>query len=160
MKIRKATLKDLEAIWGIFHEVIKTGDTYVFDPKTPKEDLHKHWFASYMHTYVLEESNKIYGTYILKPNQIDLGSHVANCSYMVHPDARRIGYGETMCKHSLKEARKLGFIAIQFNMIVSTNIPAVRLWEKMGFEIVGTIPDAFNHSTKGYVDGYIMYRKL
>jgi ribosomal protein S18 acetylase RimI-like enzyme len=79
---------------------------------------------------------------------------------MVHPDARRIGYGETMCKHSIKEARKLGFKAIQFNMIVSTNIPAVRLWEKMGFEIVGTIPDAFNHSTKGYVDAYVMYRKL
>jgi len=160
MRIRKATLKDMEAIWEIFHEVIKTGDTYVFDPKTPKEDLHKHWFASYMHTYVLEENNKIYGTYILKSNQIDLGSHVANCSYMVHPDARRIGYGEAMCKHSINEARKLGFKAIQFNMIVSTNIPAVRLWEKMGFEIVGTIPDAFNHSTKGYVDAFIMYRKL
>ena len=160
MKIRKATLKDLEAIWGIFHEVIKTGDTYVFDPKTPKDDLHKHWFASYMHTYVLEENNKIQGTYILKSNYIDLGSHVANCSYMVHPDARRQGYGEAMCKHSIKEARKLGFKAIQFNMIVSTNIPAVRLWEKMGFEIVGTIPDAFNHSAKGYIDAYVMYRKL
>jgi L-amino acid N-acyltransferase YncA len=160
MKIRKANNKDFDAIWEIFHQVIKTGDTYVFDPETPKQNLSKHWFAAYMHTYVLEDENKIYGTYILKPNQIDLGSHVANGSYMVHPDARRKGFGEAMCMHSIKEAKKLGFEAIQFNMIVSTNNPAIALWKKMGFEIIGTIPDGFKHLSKGFVDAYIMFRKL
>jgi L-amino acid N-acyltransferase YncA len=160
MKIRKATDKDFESVWEIFHLVIKTGDTYVFNPDTPKKDLRKHWFASYMKTYVLEDQNRIYGTYILKPNQIDLGSHIANGSYMVHPDARRKGFGEAMCMHSIKEAKKLGFKAIQFNMIVSTNNPAIALWKKMGFEIIGIIPDGFKHFSKGFVDAYIMFRKL
>ncbi len=160
MKIRKATNNDVDSVWEIFHAVIKKGDTYVFDPETPKQDLNKHWFAQNMFTYVLENNNIIYGTYILKPNQIDLGSHVANGSYMVHPNARRQGFGDAMCNHSIKEARKLGFKAIQFNMIVSTNKPAIELWKKLGFEIVGTIPDGFNHLTKGYIDVYIMYKKL
>ena len=158
--IRKAIKRDIDAVWEIFHEVIKTGDTYVFDPKMLKCDLNKHWFASYMHTYVLESNKKISGTYILKPNQIDLGSHIANGSYMVHPNAQRKGFGEAMCVHSIEEAKKLGFKAIQFNMIVSTNKPAIKLWNKMGFEIVGTIPDGFNHLTEGYIDAYIMYKKL
>jgi L-amino acid N-acyltransferase YncA len=160
MKIRKATNNDVDSVWEIFHAVIKKGDTYVFDPETPKQDLNKHWFAQNMFTYVLENNNIIYGTYILKPNQIDLGSHVANGSYMVHPNTRRQGFGDSMCNHSIKEARKLGFKAIQFNMIVSTNKPAIELWKKLGFEIVGTIPDGFNHLTKGYIDVYIMYKKL
>lgn len=160
MKIRKATNNDVDSVWEIFHEVIIKGDTYVFDPETKKHDLNKHWFATNMHTYVLEKNNKIWGTYILKPNQIDLGSHIANGSYMVHSNARRQGFGEAMCNHSLKEAGKLGFKAIQFNMIVSTNKPAIKLWKKLGFEIVGTIPNGFNHLTKGYIDAYIMYKKL
>jgi len=160
MVIRKAIENDFEAIWEIFHLVIQTGDTYVFNPDTPKTDLIKHWFAPYMYTYVLEDHEKVCGTYILKANQIDLGSHVANGSYMVHPDARRNGYGEAMCKHSIEEARKLGFKAIQFNMIVSTNEPAVALWKKMGFEIIGTIPGGFRHLSKGFVDAYIMFKKL
>ena len=160
MIIRRAIEKDYDSIWEIFRIVIKTGDTYVFNPATQEKDLKKHWFAPYMHTYVLEDQNIIYGTYILKPNQIDLGSHVANGSYMVHPDARRKGYGEAMCKHSIEEATRLGYKAIQFNMIVSTNSPAIALWKKMGFDIIGTIPGGFRHLSKGFVDAYIMFRKL
>jgi L-amino acid N-acyltransferase YncA len=160
MIIRKATEKDFESIWEIFQLVIQTGDTYVFNPDTPKTDLTKHWFATYMHTYVVEDHDRVCGTYILKPNQIDLGSHVANASYMVHPDFRRKGFGEAMCKNSIEEARRLGFKAIQFNMIVSTNEPAIALWRKMGFEIIGTIPGGFRHLSKGFVDAYIMFKKL
>ena len=160
MKIRKATSGDLEQVWEIFREVIKTGDTYVFDPETPRQDLEKHWFAPYMHTYVLEEGEKIFGTYILKPNQIDQGAHVANGSYMVHPAGRGKGYGKAMGLHSLGEAKKIGFRAIQFNMIVSTNTIAFELWRKIGFEVIGTVPEAFNHKTEGFVDAYIMYKKI
>ncbi|WP_272149174.1 GNAT family N-acetyltransferase [Tenacibaculum aiptasiae] len=158
--IRKATEKDVDQIWEIFQAVIKTEDTYVFSPKTPKTDLQKHWFASYMHTYVFEEEGQILGTYIVKPNQIDLGSHISNASYMVSPKAQGKGIGKKLCEHSLKLAKDLGFIGMQFNIVVSTNKGAVALWKKFGFEIIGTTPKAFKHKTLGLVDAYIMYKEL
>ncbi|KAB1159484.1 GNAT family N-acetyltransferase [Tenacibaculum aiptasiae] len=158
--IRKATEKDVDQIWEIFQAVIKTEDTYVFSPETPKTDLQKHWFASYMHTYVFEEEGQILGTYIVKPNQIDLGSHISNASYMVSPKAQGKGIGKKLCEHSLKLAKDLGFIGMQFNIVVSTNKGAVALWKKFGFEIIGTTPKAFKHKTLGLVDAYIMYKEL
>lgn len=160
MNIRKAEARDEEAIWEIFHQVISTGDTYVFDPATPKTDLKKLWLAEYMHTYVAEENDEILGTYVFKANQMDRGSHIANGSYMVHPKAHGKGIGKLLCEHSLQEAKKAGFYAMQFNLVVSTNTPAVYLWQKMGFEIIGTIPGGFNHLKLGLVDAFVMYRRL
>lgn len=158
--IRQATLNDYDGVWDIFKLVIQTEDTYVFDKDTPKEDLQKHWFASYMHTYIWEENGQILGTYILKPNQIDAGNHIANASYMVHPNAFGKGIGKELCKHSIDQAKALGFRGMQFNLVVSTNTRAVRLWQYFGFKIIGTIPEGFKHSTRGYVDAYIMYKSL
>lgn len=158
--IRKATLDDYDAIWEIFQQVVKAGDTYVFDPETPKEDLAKYWLSAGLNTYVLENEGKIIGTYVIKANQIGLGSHIANGSYMVHHEGRGKGVGKQLCAHSLSEARRLGFKAMQFNIVVSTNTAAVALWEKMGFAIIGTVPEAFRHLKLGLVDGHIMYKKL
>jgi len=160
MTIRTATLDDYDAIWDILKAVIKTGDTYPFSPNTAKTSLTKLWFADYMNSYVIEQQGKIIGSYIIKPNQVDLGSHVANCSYIVHPDARGKGAGKMLCEHSIQEGKKLGYKALQFNLVVSTNHAAVHLWQKCGLKIIGTIPEAFNHQTLGYVDAYVMYKKL
>jgi len=160
MNIREADLKDYDSIWEIFEKVIQTGDTYVFDPATPKEDLLKHWFAPYMKTFVVENANEVLGSYIIKPNQIDLGSHIANCSYMVNPKFHGQGIGKLLCAHSIEKARFLGYKAIQFNIVVSTNVTAVKLWKKFEFKIIGTIPEAFKHSELGFVDAYIMHRFL
>ncbi len=158
--IRKANKQDYDAIWAIFHAVIQTGDTYVFHPNTPKGDLQKHWFADNMHTYVYEENGQILGTYILKPNQIDLGGHIANPSYMVHPTSQGKGIGKKLCQHSCQVAKELGYIGIQANIVVKTNERAIRLWQWLGFEIIGEIPEAFNHIEKGLVNAYIMYKKF
>lgn len=161
MEIRKADItKDYDGIWEIFSRVIASGDTYVIHPETPKSALAKHWFADYMFTYVAVEDGVICGTYILKPNQIDLGSHIANGSYMVHPAFQGRGIGKLLGEHSLEEAKNLGFKAMQFNIVVSTNTYAVKLWKSIGFEILCTIPKAFNHQTKGYVDAFVMYQSL
>jgi L-amino acid N-acyltransferase YncA len=162
MTIRKANIDtDFEPIWEIFAAVIATADTYVFDPNTPKEALHKNWFADYMDTFVvLNAWNQIVGTYIIKPNQIDLGNHIANCSYMVHPKFHGGGVGKLMCEHSIEFAKAKGFLGIQFNIVVSTNTAAVGLWQKFGFEIIGTSPKAFRHKTLGFVDAYIMFKTL
>lgn len=160
--IRKADIsKDYDGIWKIFSKVIQSGDTYVFDPNTPKEKLSEYWFATYMDTFVIEdESGKVVATYIIKPNQIGLGNHIANCGYMVHPDDHGKGYGNMLCEHSIHFAKQKGYTGIQFNIVVSTNSPAIHLWEKYGFEIIGTTPKGFQHSSLGLVDTFIMFKTL
>ena len=160
MAIRKATAADIDGVWTIFSKVVKTGDTYVFDPNTSKEDMKKHWFAEYMETYVYEEGETILGTYIIKPNQLGLGNHIANGSYMVSPDVQGKGIGKKLCKHSLQLATAKQYVGIQFNIVVSTNHGAVALWKKYGFEIIGTTPNGFRHAQLGLVDTYIMYKSL
>ena len=153
--------KDYEQVWDIFSNVIKTGDTYVFDPGTPKELMRTHWFAAYMATFVaVDDTGEILGTYMIKPNQIGLGSHIANCGYMVNPKCKGRGTGKLLCEHSIQFAKDKGYLGIQFNIVVSTNTIAVELWKKYGFEIIGTIPKGFRHQSLGLVDAYIMFKNL
>lgn len=160
MNLRLAATSDTDTVWDIFHSVIASGDTYVFDPQMSREEALAYWFRSDTHTYVAENDGRIIGTYILKPNQPALGSHVANAAFMVSPTARGLGVGRHMGQHCLAEASKLGFRAMQFNFVVSTNDAAVRLWQKLGFRVVGTLPKAFRHAQLGFVDAYVMFREL
>jgi len=160
MIIRLAIENDFDAVWAIFKSVVSVGDTYVFEPNTPKADLQKYWFAKYMQTYVAEINEQIVGTYIIKPNQPGLGKHISNCSYMVHPQFRGQGIGGAMCQHSIDIAKQSNYKAIQFNIVISSNVAAVNLWKKFGFKIVGTIPNAFKHATLGFVDAFVMYLDL
>ena len=111
-------------------------------------------------TFVIEENNKILGTYYIKTNQSGPGDHVCNCGYMVSSAERGKGLATKMCEHSQKVALELGYKAMQFNFIASTNGGAVRLWGKLGFEVVGRLPKAFNHPSKGYVDAIVMFKWL
>ncbi len=160
LTIREATERDADAIWDIFHAVVADGDTYVFLPDTPRVEALAYWFGPTTRTYVAEIDGRVAGTYILRPNRPGLGSHVANASFMVAPEARGLKVGRTMGEHCLAEARKFGYRAMQFNFVVSTNLTAVRLWERLGFRTVGTLPGAFRHATQGFVDAYVMFRSL
>ena len=181
--IREYVEEDKEQIWEIIKSVISTGDTYVFAPDSPKEKMLAYWCGEDKKTYVAvlseppasagglnlsEEDSalagaineKIVGTFFLKENQPDLGSHIANAGYMVAPDTQGKGIGRKMAEFSLEEAKRLGFAAMQFNFVVKSNENAVRLWQNLGFEIIGEIPEAFNHVENGLTNAYIMYRKL
>jgi L-amino acid N-acyltransferase YncA len=160
MKIRRATDADRDAIWNIFHSVVATGDTYAIDPNISRTDALQYWYGNHTDAYVAETDGRIVGTYTLRPNQAGGGSHVANAGFMVSPDARTQGIGRAMAEHCLSNARRLGYRAMQFNFVVSTNESAVRLWQNLGFEIVGTLPGAFRHPQKGYVDVHVMYCSL
>lgn len=161
MKIRPADRNDADAIWRIFHAVVKTGDTYTFDPETPREEALAYWFAARTETFVAEDDNgTILGTYILRPNQPGGGAHVANAAFMVAPEAQGRGLGRAMGEHCLTKARERGFRAMQFNFVISTNTDAVKLWEQLGFRIVGTLPTAFRHPKFGFVDVHVMFREL
>ena len=160
IQIRKAEASDQDGVWEIISRVIAGGDTYVFDPKTPREVMIPYWYAPEKYTYVAELAGRIVGTYIMKDNQPGLGSHIANASYMVHPDFHGRGIGKALGQHSLQEGRNLGYQALQFNIVIKTNTAAVELWLKLGFEIIGEIPKAFQHSKSGPVPALIMYREL
>jgi L-amino acid N-acyltransferase YncA len=160
LSIRKAEESDFDSIWPIFKAVVATGDTYVLSPTTPREDAFRYWFGPGIATYVAEDNGVIVGMYKLIPNQRDLGSHVANAAFMVSPEIHGRGIGKLLGQHCLKEARRAGYLAMQFNYVVSTNEMAVALWMKLGFSIVGTIPKAFRHEKLGYVDVHIMHRFL
>ena len=160
MTIRAATDADRDAIWNIFHEIIAAGDTYAFDPQMPREEALAYWFRADTHTYVAEEDGSVVGTYILRPNQSGPGSHVANAAFMVARDAEGAGVGRRLAEHCLSEACRMGFRGMQFNFVISTNTRAIHLWNQLGFKIVGTLPGAFRHPEKGFVDVYVMYRSL
>jgi ribosomal protein S18 acetylase RimI-like enzyme len=160
MIIRPARSTDFDAMWEIFRDVVRPGDTYVFAPDTPADVAHDYFLGPGVRSWVVEEGDAIVGMYKLIPNRRDLGSHVANASFMVDPRTQGRGIGRAMGEHCLAEARNAGFLAIQFNFVVSTNTRAVALWRTLGFEIVGTLPKAFNHQTLGLVDAYVMHRVL
>lgn len=158
--IRPAEARDREAIWQIFRDVVAAGTTYAYPADTPRAEALRLWMEAPRACYVAEREGQVRGTYYLKTNQPGRGAHVCNAGYMVHADARRQGLGRTMCAHSLDEARRLGYAAMQYNLVVATNEAAIHLWKEMGFEIVGTLPEAFDHAEQGRVDAHVMYRLL
>jgi L-amino acid N-acyltransferase YncA len=160
ISIRPATAADFDQMWEIFRAVVQPGDTYVFAANTPREEAREYFLGGGVASWVAEEKGAIVGMYKLIPNCRDRGSHVANASFMVHPNAQGKGIGRTLGEHCLAEARKAGYRAMQFNFVVSTNATGVALWNKLGFEIVGTLPKAFDHERLGLVDAYVMYREL
>jgi len=157
--IRPVTPTDHEPVWQIFHEVVASSDTYAFAPDTTRDEALRLWIDVPQATYVAVDGGAVLGTYFLKPNQPGLGNHVCNAGYMVAATARGRGLGEAMCKHSMIEARRLGFRAMQFNFVVATN-PAVRLWTKMGFATIGRLPEAFRCADASFGDALVMYRLL
>jgi GNAT superfamily N-acetyltransferase len=160
IQIILACPEHIDDIWRIFYHVIQTGDTYVYSPKTTREQMMSLWFGENYSTYVALIDGKVAGTYFIKPNYSGFGSHVANCSYMVDPTFRGQKVGKRMAEHSFQEAKTKGFLSMQYNIVVSTNTVAVELWKSLGFRIIGTSPKAFRHNQFGLVDTYIMHRDL
>jgi len=160
MTIRRAQYYDHNRIWAILEPVIRAGETYTIPRDFMREESLAYWFADGHEVWVAEDEGIVQGTYFLQANQRGGGSHVANCGYMTARGSEGRGLARTMCAHSLDRARERGFRAMQFNFVVSTNERAVRLWESFGFEVVGRLPGAFEHPSKGYVDALVMYLSL
>lgn len=160
MLIRAAKTEDAAAIWSIIGPVLRAGETFALDPSWSEDEALAYWLGADKETFVAEEDGAILGTYYLRPNQPGGGSHVCNCGYMTAANAGGRGVARRMCEHSLEYGRSKGFRAMQFNFVVSTNARAVRLWQSLGFEIVGRLPLAFKHPAHDYVDALVMFRSL
>ena len=160
MEIREASEADFDSIWPIFKEVVSAGDTYAHAPDTNKGEARRIWVEQPRKTFVIEDEGEVLGTYYIKSNRGGPGDHVCNCGYMVSGKARGKGLATLMCEHSQNVARDLGYKAMQFNFVASTNVGAIRLWKKLGFDTVGRLPKAFNHPEQGLVDALVMYKWL
>lgn len=163
--IRPATQHDFDAMWRVFRAHIASGDTYAHDAATTRADAERYWLAPPAMPFVAIETGgaggeRLLGMYKLQPNQVGRGAHVANASFMVSPDAQGAGIGHLLGEHAIGEARRCGFLAMQFNYVVSTNTAALHLWKRLGFTIVGTLPKAYRHLRLGYVDACVMYKVL
>lgn len=158
--IREATPEDSQAIAGVILPTIRAGATYSLNPTMSEDDAVAYWMGGDKETFVVEAAGEIVGTYYMRPNQSGGGSHVCNCGYMTGTAATGRGVASRMCEHSLDHARKRGYRAMQFNFVVSTNEGAIRLWKRMGFDVVGRLPNAFLHPERGFVDALVMFRTL
>ncbi len=160
MIVRPATDADAEPIWQIIEPVIRAGETYALPRDMRRADALAYWRAPAHAVFVAEADGAVLGTYYLRRNQAGGGDHVANCGYMTAPEARGRGIARAMAQHSLDEARRRGFTAMQFNFVVASNEPAVRLWRDLGFAEAGRLPQAFRHPRLGLVDALVMCRML
>jgi len=159
MRIRPASLSDLDAMWNIFRSVVAAGEALPFSDEFDRETFRAHWFGAQT-SYVADDGAEVLGMYKLGSNYPGRGSHVASATYLVAPAAQGKGIGRALLLHSLEQARSAGYVAMQFNYVVSTNTPAVELYRKLGFVVAGTLPKAFRHPELGLVDAYVMFRFL
>lgn len=158
--IRLATEADWPAILAMLKPVFAAGETYAVDRDLDDDAIRNFWMMPAHEVFVAELDDSVVGTYYLMANRQGGGAHVANCGYVTAAEAQGKGIASAMCRHSLDRARQRGFRAMQFNHVVSTNTGAVALWQKLGFDIVGTLPEAFEHPKLGFVDAYVMYQTL
>lgn len=160
LTIRPAAPGDDDAIWAILEPTFRTGETYPIPRGISRTDALAYWCTAGHEVFVAEAEGRVLGTYYLRANNRGGGAHVANCGYIVAPEAHGRGVARAMCEHSLARARQRGFRAMQFNFVIASNERAVRLWQSCGFAVVGRLPEAFAHPRLGLVDALVMVRNL
>lgn len=161
LTIRPFQPQDWPQLWPLLRETFARGDTYALPRDMDETQTRRLWLDTPAHTFVaLEEDGTVLGSYYLKPNHPGGGSHVANCGYVVAAAHSGRGVASQMCRHSQEQALRHGFLAMQFNFVVSSNTRALALWQRLGFAIVGTLPAAFDHPELGLVDAYVMHKFL
>jgi L-amino acid N-acyltransferase YncA len=159
--VRPATAADRQPVVDIARELVRSGDTYAYDPAISDAELWSYWRPQrHGDGYVAELGGAVVGAFVIRPNNPGPGAHVANASFAVRADVRGVGLGRAMGRAALGIAEELGYAGMQFNTVVTTNVHAVRLWRSLGFRIVGTVPDGFRLPDGTLVPHHIMYRRL
>ena len=161
LQIRPYEQADWPAVWALLEPVFRAGETFPHDPAISESEAQLAWVEQSQAVMVaMDPDEAVVGTYYLKPNSLCLGAHVANAGYVVAERCRGNEIGSRLCQHSLQAARRLGFRAMQFNLVVSTNTAGIRCWRRNGFQVVGTLLGAFRHKQLGYVDALVMIQGL
>src|SRR6188768_900046 len=160
LAIRPAVHADQTAVWQTLEPAIRAGESLTLDQDLTRASALDYWFSARHEVFVAEQEGTAVGTYVLRTNEAGGGAHVANAVYVVSPSATGRGIAQAMCEHSLDHARQRGFSAIQFNFVLSSEERRLKLWQRAGFKVVGTLPKAFQHPSLGLIDAYVMSRQL
>ncbi|MFB6817344.1 GNAT family N-acetyltransferase [Streptomyces sp. NPDC056347] len=162
MMIREATTEDWSAIWPFFHEIVAAGETFTYPLDLEREEARSWWLLQAPNRTVVavDDEGTVLGTAKMNNNHMGNGAHIASASYMVDPAHAGQGVGRALCEYTLDWARAAGFGAMQFNAVVETNVHAVALYRSLGFEVLGTLPEGFNHPKHGLVGMHIMHCRL
>jgi L-amino acid N-acyltransferase YncA len=162
MLIREATAEDWPGMWSFFQPIVAAGDTLTYPLDLGHDDARDWWFLAPPNRTVVavDEAATVLGTAKMNRNHMGNGSHIASATYLVDPARRGRGVGRALCEYSIAWARAAGYRAMQFNAVVETNVNAVKLYRSLGFDVIGTLPEGFNHPTEGYVGLHIMHLAL
>jgi L-amino acid N-acyltransferase YncA len=161
LEFRPATGQDWPQIWPIWHEVVAAGDTFAYDPATTSDQARAGWLApAPAQTWLAADGGRVVGVYHLGPNHGGPGAHIANASYMVDAAIRGRGIGRALVEHSLRRARRAGYLGMVFNAVAATNAYAIKLYQDLGFDTIGVVPQGFRHPSEGLVDLLVMYRPV
>lgn len=160
MIIRQATSEDWPAIWAMLEPVFRSGETYAVARDITEDTARTIWMETPAETFVAVTNNDVFGTYYIKTNYQGGAAHICNCGYVTAHRAQGRGVARALCEHSQDVAGDLGYRAMQFNLVLASNVRAVALWERLGFAIAGTLPDAFDHPNLGMVDAHVMWKAL
>ena len=160
LSIRCAVFSDHDGIWRALEPTIRAGESVALDQDTTRASAVDYWFSPRHEVFVAEQERTIVGSYLLRANRAGGGAHVANAVYVVSPAATGRGIAQAMCEHSLERARSRGFLAMQFNFVVGSEERRLKLWQRAGFKVVGTLPKAFRHPSLGLIDAFVLHREL
>ena len=162
MRVRAAAPGDWPAIWPFFRAIVAAGETYAYPTDLGEPEGRALWMEEPpgRTTVALGEDGAVLGSAKMGPNRAGRGAHVATASFMVDPARAGRGAGRALGEDALEWARAAGYRAMQFNAVVATNARALHLWHALGFTIVGTVPEAFDHPTEGLVGLHVMHRPL
>jgi GNAT superfamily N-acetyltransferase len=161
MEIRAFEERDWSLVWPIIEQIVRKADTFCYDPLQTEAQAHDMWVVPPPgHVVVAAEGRRVLGTSNMYPNRPGPGSHIASGNFMVAPEARGQGVGQALGEYLLDWARNCGFAGVQFNAVAASNTSAIRLYERLGFTTIGTVPGAFRHPTLGPVGLHVMYHDL
>ncbi len=160
LSIRAVKSDETEAVIDIVEPIVRSAESYAIEPDLSREQIQEWWFSSEHEIRVAVHRDRVIGSYYLRANQRGPGAHIANCGYVTFSDFTRRGVGRAMCLDSMAVARSRGFLAMQFNLVLRSNEPALRLWLDMGFREIGEVPRAYRLPSGDFVDGVIFFRSL
>ena len=160
LSIRAAVFADRDSVWQTLEPTIRASESIALAPDLTRDGALDFWFSAQHEVFVAEQAGTIVGSYFLRESRSGGGAHVAGSLYVVSPSATGRGIAQAMCEHSLIRAKQRGFLSIQLDFVISSDERRLKLWQRAGFRVVGTLPQAFRHPSLGLVDVLVMHREL